>query len=327
MYAPVAGEIVETNDESGQRGPERRLQGAGGRPLRQVLAGKIEGGPGHEAGPPEDGRAVRRADWRPRGIERSIGRPGMNAATELRGRADDRHAERNAGHARPGSWRAAVRFSAGRLGLLRGFARPDRQAPVPDYVRPWEPGTHGAVVESRVVEVGGSTASCSALVGPPGSGLLVADRRPFGGEDLDRGLEPDECYYIANAHRMRRAARTWTCRVDPPPDLAVEIDVTQQFARPHGHLRGAGRPGSLAVRRRRRSTSIILQEPAASVRLRAGRASLSFPTLAAGASSSHFLIGTTQDLARLRIASRRFRAWVRAAAFPAAPLATRRRRP
>ena len=40
-----------------------------------------------------------------------------------------------------------------------------------------------------------------------------------------RGLEPDECYWIANAHRMA-GVRRLNLRRDPPPDLAIEIDVT-----------------------------------------------------------------------------------------------------
>jgi Uma2 family endonuclease len=40
-----------------------------------------------------------------------------------------------------------------------------------------------------------------------------------------RGIEPAECYWIANAHRMR-GVRKLDLRRDPPPDLAIEVDVT-----------------------------------------------------------------------------------------------------
>ncbi len=41
-----------------------------------------------------------------------------------------------------------------------------------------------------------------------------------------RGLEPDNCYWIANAARL--AGKTHLdLRVDPPPDLAIEMDVTR----------------------------------------------------------------------------------------------------
>jgi Uma2 family endonuclease len=44
-------------------------------------------------------------------------------------------------------------------------------------------------------------------------------------EDLERGLEPDQCYYHRNFHRVRGLKRIDLTR-DPPPDFAVEVDVT-----------------------------------------------------------------------------------------------------
>lgn len=41
-----------------------------------------------------------------------------------------------------------------------------------------------------------------------------------------RGLEPDNCYWIASAQRLAGKTRL-DLRVDPPPDLAVEMDVTR----------------------------------------------------------------------------------------------------
>lgn len=41
-----------------------------------------------------------------------------------------------------------------------------------------------------------------------------------------RGLEPDNCYWIASARRL--AGKTHLdLRTDPPPDLALEIDITR----------------------------------------------------------------------------------------------------
>lgn len=40
-----------------------------------------------------------------------------------------------------------------------------------------------------------------------------------------RGLEPDKCYWIASEPAMR-GKRTLDLRIDPPPDLAIEVDVT-----------------------------------------------------------------------------------------------------
>lgn len=44
-------------------------------------------------------------------------------------------------------------------------------------------------------------------------------------EDLQRGLEPDECYYITSEALVRGKSR-FDLTVDPAPDLAIEIDIT-----------------------------------------------------------------------------------------------------
>lgn len=41
------------------------------------------------------------------------------------------------------------------------------------------------------------------------------------------GLEPDTCFYIQNAQKMRSRMRI-DLTVDPPPDLAIEVDVTSK---------------------------------------------------------------------------------------------------
>lgn len=43
-------------------------------------------------------------------------------------------------------------------------------------------------------------------------------------EDLDRGAEPDNAYFIQNQPRV--AGRTVNLLQDPPPDLVVEVDIT-----------------------------------------------------------------------------------------------------
>ncbi len=44
-------------------------------------------------------------------------------------------------------------------------------------------------------------------------------------EDLARGLEPDECYYIQNESVVRHLEQI-DLNQYPPPDLAIEIDIT-----------------------------------------------------------------------------------------------------
>lgn len=54
--------------------------------------------------------------------------------------------------------------------------------------------------------------------------IMSCGQTTFKDKLLDCGLEPDECYYIQHEAQVR--GRTIKLRVDPPPDLVVEVDVT-----------------------------------------------------------------------------------------------------
>ncbi|MGI0493613.1 Uma2 family endonuclease [Alkalinema pantanalense CENA528] len=56
---------------------------------------------------------------------------------------------------------------------------------------------------------------------PIAGGGSTTFRRP----SLERGLEPDECFYIQN-EPLVRGKRAIDLNQDPPPDLAIEIDIT-----------------------------------------------------------------------------------------------------
>lgn len=47
----------------------------------------------------------------------------------------------------------------------------------------------------------------------------------FKREDIDAGVEPDECFYIQN-EAVTRSLERIDVNINPPPDLAIEIDVT-----------------------------------------------------------------------------------------------------
>jgi Uma2 family endonuclease len=49
----------------------------------------------------------------------------------------------------------------------------------------------------------------------------------FKQKELNIGLEPDQCFYIQN-HLQMRGKRRFNPSLDPPPDLALEIDVTSK---------------------------------------------------------------------------------------------------
>jgi Uma2 family endonuclease len=61
---------------------------------------------------------------------------------------------------------------------------------------------------------------------------LEIDYEPFGSttfkrEDMAQGVEPDDSFYIQNHARMIGKERI-DLTVDPPPDLAIEVDVTSK---------------------------------------------------------------------------------------------------
>ena len=56
---------------------------------------------------------------------------------------------------------------------------------------------------------------------PIKSGKSTTFRR----REIKRGLEPDECFWIANESLVRNKSRL-DLRQDPPPDLVIEIDGT-----------------------------------------------------------------------------------------------------
>jgi Uma2 family endonuclease len=64
--------------------------------------------------------------------------------------------------------------------------------------------------------------SLTLLLGLPlrAGGSVTLKRRRF-----QRGLEPDKCYWIASADRLQERTQL-DLRIDPPPDLAIEVDIT-----------------------------------------------------------------------------------------------------
>jgi Uma2 family endonuclease len=46
--------------------------------------------------------------------------------------------------------------------------------------------------------------------------------------DLKRGFEPDDCYYVQHELEMR-AKKKINFKVDPPPDLAIEVEIGRKL--------------------------------------------------------------------------------------------------
>lgn len=117
-----------------------------------------------------------------------------------------------------------------------------------------------------------------------------------------RGLESDNCYWIANAPRLQ-GKRHLDLRVDPPPDLAIEVDVSSSS------LNRMSIYAALVVPEVWRLTSTglafhILEKDGYQVRPN----SLAFPTLtSADLTGFLMLLDTADDTAIVR----QFREWVR----------------
>jgi len=55
--------------------------------------------------------------------------------------------------------------------------------------------------------------------------IVSGGNTTFRREDLERGLEPDECYYVQHEPQMRNKWKIDLTQ-DPPPDLAIEMNYT-----------------------------------------------------------------------------------------------------
>jgi len=56
--------------------------------------------------------------------------------------------------------------------------------------------------------------------------IVSVGNTTFRREDLEKGLEPDECYYVQHELQMRHKWDDIDLTKEPPPDLVVEMDYT-----------------------------------------------------------------------------------------------------
>lgn len=60
-----------------------------------------------------------------------------------------------------------------------------------------------------------------------GIDIQGAGSTTFRREDVNRGIEPDDCFYIGENARQMAGLRMLDLGRDPSPDLALEIDITR----------------------------------------------------------------------------------------------------
>jgi Uma2 family endonuclease len=117
-----------------------------------------------------------------------------------------------------------------------------------------------------------------------------------------RGLEPDNCYWIANAFRLQGKTHL-DLRIDPPPDLAIEVDVTSSSLN-RMTIYAALQVPEVWRQSKAGLTFHVLEAGAYQVHPN----SLSFPQLTPGDLTAFLSqIGQTDDTTLLR----QFREWVR----------------
>jgi Uma2 family endonuclease len=124
-----------------------------------------------------------------------------------------------------------------------------------------------------------------------------------------RGLEPDQSYYIANESRVRGMKRL-NLRRDPPPDLVVEVDITRSSL---NRLVIYARLGVPELWRFDNGTLTFLQlQGKVYVPL---TVSLSFPPITAAELTPFLALRGQQDETSI---IRQFRAWLRSRLTPPA---------
>jgi Uma2 family endonuclease len=58
-----------------------------------------------------------------------------------------------------------------------------------------------------------------------GIAVIAVGSTTFKSQLKERGLEPDECYYVQNEAQIREKETDIDLLVDPPPDVAIEVDL------------------------------------------------------------------------------------------------------
>jgi Uma2 family endonuclease len=134
----------------------------------------------------------------------------------------------------------------------------------------------------------------------------------FKREDMERGLEPDECFYIGEHAAQMRGLRVLDLTRDSPPDLVVEVEISPAALDRPGIYAALGVPelwrfDGATLRVYRLGTDRTYSEC---------ERSPTFPALPL-AEFVRFLQGT-QELAENRL-SRPFHEWVRAHVLPGTP--------
>ncbi len=119
----------------------------------------------------------------------------------------------------------------------------------------------------------------------------------------DKGAEPDDCFYVQHAAQM--IGRTdLDLHLDPPPDIAIESDLTSSSLDRFAIYAGLGVPELWRISNQYVRLWLLEAEE-----YKTSETSLAFPFLTATALNEHLVLGLTEGE---RKAARAFRTWIRA---------------
>jgi Uma2 family endonuclease len=110
--------------------------------------------------------------------------------------------------------------------------------------------------------------------------FIAAGSTTFRREDLEKGFEPDACFYMQHAKNVR-GKKQIDLSVDPPPDLVIEIDITRSSLDKRRIYAAAGVPevwhyaaDTLKIFRLDSGTGTYVEEPHSPSLLHASSAAL-----------------------------------------------------
>jgi Uma2 family endonuclease len=148
----------------------------------------------------------------------------------------------------------------------------------------------GRLIETFTLELRIKIASCSSTT-------LKSQLK-------NRGIEPDECYYVQNEAAVRGKEEI-DIEVDPPPDLSVEIEITTRWINRKSVYAALGIPEVWSHDGKALSVHLLDEDGEKYVRSEASRA---FPTLPIAELNRFLEMRSSTDETSLLLA---FRDWVR----------------
>jgi Uma2 family endonuclease len=149
------------------------------------------------------------------------------------------------------------------------------------------------------------------LTEEPGLPVAGGGSTTFRRKKKRRGLEPDECYWITHEAQVRGKVRI-DLRKDPPPDLAIEVEVSRSALNRMGIYAALGIPEVWRCDGQSLTFHVLNAQGRYDVRTH----SAIFPHVAS-ADTLPFLMRRGQT--EMNALMRQFRAWVRQVHGPATP--------